>query len=289
MEAYRAQKEAAMYRRISVHLDHGFDCPRRTRVALTLARRHQAELVGIYASSAPPQYYYGESVMLSRTLNVIRDLQAQNRTAVQNAFLEAAAALDVPASVRAGEGSPSACVARFGRTSDVLVVSQENPEDVEAAHEVEFVEQTLLTAGRPVLVVPSSGDFPTLGERVLYCWDGSREAARALADAAPLLRAASHLVVLTMDEGAASRKEASVPFEDLATYCIAQGMPAPDHVRRDIKGVGVGSTILNAAADHSADLIVMGAYGHSKLREWAMGGATASILKSMTVPIMFSH
>ena len=66
-------------------------------------------------------------------------------------------------------------------------------------------------------------------------------------------------------------------------------MPAPDHVRRDIKGVGVGSTILNAAADYSADLIVMGAYGHSKFREWAMGGVTASILKSMTVPIMFSH
>lgn len=278
-----------MYRRISVHLDHGFDCPRRTRVALALAKRHQAELVGIYASSAPPQYYYGESVLLSRTLSVIRDLQTQNRSAVQNAFLEAAAALDVPATVRAADGTPSACVALIGRTSDLVVVSQENRDDVEAAHEVEFVEQTLLSAGRPVLVVPSSGEFPVIGERVLYCWDGSREAARALADAAPLLRTASHLVVLTMDEGAASRKEASVPFEDLSTYCIAQGMPAPDHVRRDIKGVGVGSTILNAAADHSADLIVMGAYGHSKLREWAMGGATASILQSMTVPIMFSH
>jgi len=140
-----------------------------------------------------------------------------------------------------------------------------------------------------VLVVPSSGDFPVIGDRVLVCWDGSREAARALADAAPLLRSASHLVVLTMDEGAATRKGEAAPFEDLATYCIAQGMPAPDHVRRDIKGVGVGSTILNAAADYSADLIVMGAYGHSKFREWAMGGVTASILKSMTVPIMFSH
>ena len=63
-------------------------------------------------------------------------------------------------------------------------------------------------------------------------------------------------------------------------------MPAPDHVRRDIKGVGVGSTILNAAADYSADLIVMGAYGHSKFREWAMGGATASILRSMTLSLI---
>ncbi|PTX06049.1 universal stress protein [Achromobacter mucicolens] len=278
-----------MYRRITVHLDHGFDCTRRTALALGLAKRHKAELVGVYASSAPPQYYYGESVMMSRTLNIMKNLQAQNRGAVQNAFLEAAAAADVPAVVRAGESSPSATVALHGRASDLIIVSQQNRDDVEAAHENEFVEQTLLTAGRPVMVLPSSGDFPVVGDRVLLCWDGSREAARALADAAPLLRGASHVVVLTMDEGAATRNVESIPFEDLATYCVAHGIPAPDHVRRDIKGIGVGSTILNAAADYSADLIVMGAYGHSKFREWAMGGATASILKSMTVPIMFSH
>lgn len=278
-----------MYRRISVHLDHGFDCKRRTELALSLAKRHHAELIGIYASAAPPQYYYGESVLMSRTLNVIKEIQAQNRGAVQNAFLEAAAAADVPAVVRMGESSPSASVARHARSSDLVIVSQFNRDDVEAAHEIEFVEQMLLTAGRPVLVLPSSGHFPVVGDRVLYCWDGSREAARALSDAAPALRLASHLVVLTMDEGGASEPADAVPFEDLATYCVAHGMPAPDHVRRDIKGVGVGGTILNAAADHSADLIVMGAYGHSKFREWAMGGATASILKSMTVPIMFSH
>lgn len=278
-----------MYRRISVHLDHGFDCKRRTELALSQAKRHHAELVGIYASAAPPQYYYGESVLMSRTLNVMKELQAQNRGAVQNAFLEAAALADVPAVVRAGESSPSASVARYARTSDLVIVSQFNRDDVEAAHETEFVEQMLLTAGRPVMVLPSSGHFPVVGERVLLCWDGSREAARALTDAAPALRQATHLVVLTMDEGGASDKGETIPFEDLASYCIAHGMPTPDHVHRDIKGVGVGSTILNAAADHSADLIVMGAYGHSKFREWAMGGATASILKSMTVPIMFSH
>ncbi|WP_313621657.1 universal stress protein [Achromobacter sp.] len=278
-----------MYRRISVHLDHGFDCARRTALALGLAKRHKAELLGVYASSAPPQYYYGESVMMSRTLNVIKDMQAQNRGAVQNAFLDAAAAADVPAIVRAGDSSPSATVARLGRASDLIIVSQQNRDDVEAAHENEFVEQTLLSAGRPVLVLPSSGQFPVVGDRVMLCWDGSREAARALADAAPLLRGAAHVVVLTMDEGVSTRNIDAIPFEDLATYCVAHGIPAPDHVRRDIKGVGVGSTILNAAADYSADLIVMGAYGHSKFREWAMGGATASILKSMTVPIMFSH
>jgi nucleotide-binding universal stress UspA family protein len=288
MHMARLNKEAFMYRRISVHLDHGFDCKRRIEAALALAKRHKAELVGIYANAAPPQYYYGESVLMSRSLGIIKELQAQSRDAVETAFLEAAAEADVPAFMRAGTSSPSETVALLGRTTDLIVVSQENREDVEAAHEIEFVEQTLLTAGRPVLAIPSSGEFPVIGDRVLCCWDGSREAARALADAAPILRLASHMTVLSMNEGAASPKH-EAPFEDLATYCVAQGMPAPEHVRRDIKGVGVGSTILNAAADHSADLIVMGAYGHSKLRQWALGGATASILKSMTVPVMFSH
>ena len=182
--------------------DQGFDCKRRTQAAIGLAKRHQAELVGIYATSAPPQYYYGESVLMSRALNVMKDLQAQGRDSVQNAFLAAASQADIPAQLRSDDTSPSASVALHGRVSDLIIVSQLNRDDVEAAHENEFVEQTLLTAGRPVLVVPSSGHFPVIGERVLYCWDGSRESARALADAAPVLRMADHLVVLTMDEGA---------------------------------------------------------------------------------------
>ncbi|WZB71554.1 universal stress protein [Achromobacter xylosoxidans] len=136
-----------MYRRISVHLDQGFDCKRRTQAAIGLAKRHQAELVGIYATSAPPQYYYGESVLMSRALNVMKDLQAQGRDSVQNAFLAAASQADIPAQVRSDDTSPSASVALHGRVSDLIIVSQLNRDDVEAAHENEFVEQTLLTAG----------------------------------------------------------------------------------------------------------------------------------------------
>lgn len=285
-----ADKEAAMYRRIALHLDQGYDCQRRTTVALALARRHKAEVLGIYASSAPPQYYYGESVLLSRALDVMKQVLAEDRAAVQNGFLASASAADVAASVRSAESSPSACMALYGRTADLIVLSQENPRDTGAAHEIEFVEQTLLSAGRPVLVVPSSGTFTGVGERIVYCWDRSREAARALADAMPLLKHAGEIVVLTMDEGeSTTTREPAIPFAELATYFELHGVPEPRHVRRDIRGVGVGATILNTAADHSADLIVMGAYGHSKLREWAMGGATASVLESMTVPVLFSH
>ena len=277
-----------MYRRISVHLDQGFDCKRRTQAAIGLAKRHQAELVGIYATSAPPQYYYGESVLMSRALNVMKDLQAQGRDSVQNAFLAAASQADIPAQLRSDDTSPSASVALHGRVSDLIIVSQLNRDDVEAAHENEFVEQTLLTAGRPVLVVPSSGHFPVIGERVLYCWDGSRESARALADAAPVLRMADHLVVLTMDEGAATRapdRPASTTWPATARPRACPGRArAPRHQGRGRRQHHPqrGGRLQRRPDRH-------GRLRSQQAQEWAMGGATASILKTMTVPIMFSH
>lgn len=278
-----------MLRRISVHLDRGFDCARRIEIALELARRHQAEVLGIYASAAPPQYYYGESVLMTNALKVMHDLQAQDSNKVQNAFLERARASDIPASVTIGHGLPSESLSRLARCTDLLIISQENDNDIEAAQEIELVEQTMLSTGRPVMVVPNAGAFPIVGDRVLLSWDGSRESARALSDALPLLRRASSVVVLTMDEGDTRGKNAASTLDELLAYFSAHGLPAPETANRDIKGVGVGETILNAAADFSSDLIVMGAYGHSKLRQWAMGGATSSILRSMTVPILFSH
>ncbi len=278
-----------MLRRISVHLDRGSDCARRVEIALGLAQRHKADVTGIYASAAPPQYYYGESVLMAKTLSVMHELQAQDSKKVQAQFLDAAKIREVTASVSVGRGAPSEAVSRLARCTDLLIISQENDDDIEAAQEIEFVEQTLLSTGRPVLVVPKVGHFPVVGDRVLLSWDGSRESARALSDALPLLRAASSVVVLTMDEGDSQTKDAAITFADLTAYFAAHGLPVPESAQRDIKGVGVGETILNAAADFSADVVVMGAYGHSKLRQWAMGGATSSILRFMTVPVLFSH
>ena len=178
-------------------------------------------------------------------------------------------------------------MALHGRVSDLIIVSQLNRDDVEAAHENEFVEQTLLTAGRPVLVVPSSGHFPVIGERVLYCWDGSRESARALADAAPVLRMADHLVVLTMDEGAATRapdRPASTTWPATARprACPASTCAATSRAWASAAPSQRGGRLQRRPDRH-------GRLWPQQAQEWAMGGATASILKTMTVPIMFSH
>lgn len=277
-----------MYCRIAVHLDRGFDCPRRVEFSLQLARANDAHLTGVFASYVSPGYFYDEAGLWVRAMDMARQINEKGRTAVELAFSQAARERAVAASWRQGEGEPAECVVRHARCSDVLIISQQNPEDVHAAVGNDFVEQVLMSAGRPVIVLPSAGKFNGAGARVLYCWNRGREAARAIADAAPLLRNANALAILTTDgEGESGNTE--VPFEDLAAYCACHGFPQLEHVSRSTRDIDVGNAILSAAADFDADLIVMGAYGHSRMRQWVMGGATRSLLAAMTVPVLFSH
>jgi nucleotide-binding universal stress UspA family protein len=278
-----------MFRRIAVHLDHGIDSSRRIEFSLLLAKAHDAHLTGIFASYIAPGYFYDEAGLWVRSMDMARQINEKGRTAAQAAFSEAASDSGVSASWRQGEGSPAECVAKHARCSDVLVVSQENTDDLEAATGNDFVEQVLMSAGRPVIVLPSAGTFTEVGARVLYCWDRGREAARAIADAAPLLRNANALAVLTLGEGPDDESGREVPFEDLEAYCACHGFPLPRHEFRGTRDTDVGDAILSAAADFNADLIVMGAYGHSRMRQWVMGGATRSLLEAMTAPVLFSH
>ncbi|ASC66709.1 universal stress protein [Achromobacter denitrificans] len=278
-----------MFRRIAVHLDHGVDMSRRLEFSLRLAKAHDAHLTGIFASYVAPGYFYDEAGLWVRSMDTATQINEQGRTAAQAAFSEAARDLGVSASWRQGEGSPADCVARHARCSDVLVVSQDNPDDLDAAIGNDFVEQVLMSVGRPVIVLPTLGTFNAVGARVLYCWDRGRESARAIADAAPLLRNAHALAVLTLGEGADDASALEVPFEDLAAYCACHGFPLPEHEFRNTRDIDVGDAILSAAADFSADLIVMGAYGHSRMRQWIMGGATRTLLAAMTMPVLFSH
>lgn len=278
-----------MFRRIAVHLDNGIDCRRRVEFALQMARPHDAHLTGIFASYMLPRYFYDEGGMWVRALDLVKELNTKGRMAVQAAFSEATAQAGVAASWRQGEDMPAECVVRHARHSDVLILGQENAGDVEAATGNDFVEQVLLSAGRPVIVLPTAGSFRNAGARVLYCWNQSRESARAIADAAPLLRGASALRALTLGHGAPADPDLRASFEDLAAYCASHGFPQLESEFRDAREAGIGDAILSAAADFGADLIVMGAYGHSHTRQWIMGGATRSLLEAMTLPVFFSH
>jgi len=144
----------------------------------------------------------------------------------------------------------------------------------------------LIDSGKPVLVVPYIGpQGSSIGRTVMIAWKETRETARAVAAALPLLQQAQRVHVATWgDEHAVERRR----MPELLAYLGRHGVEAVPHHYGDEPG-SVGETILSAVADLDADLLVMGGYGHSRAREWILGGATRTILESMTVPVLMSH
>ncbi|MFA4914021.1 MAG: universal stress protein [Burkholderiaceae bacterium] len=276
-------------KRIAVHLDQGKDCMRRMAVAMQLAKVHDAHVTGIYASYPDPQYFYDDSVLTEGAIEVFRTTQTKARIKVEKSFKHLGQTHAVSVSTRHGTGDTADVVATHARSNDLLILGQQNDADTASISGGRFIEQLLLTAGRPILVIPSAGTFPAIGERVLCCWNHSREASRALADAAPFLDKANHLTVLTMNTKPADGQMENMLMDDLAAYCFAHDYPIVEEITRDTQGSTAGEMILAVASDCDSDLIVMGAYGHSRIRQWIMGGATAYLLREMTLPVLFSH
>ena len=177
-----------------------------------------------------------------------------------------------------------ACSARIARRYDLSIVGQPNPETDE--RESLFVEAALFDFGRPVLIVPYIQRTALKLDRAMVCWDGGRPAARATADALPFLARTKSVELVTVARGPGDRNE--IPGADIAHHLARHGLKVElkELVANDID---VPNALLSHAADISADLIVMGGYGHSRLREFVLGGATRGILSSMTAPVLMSH
>jgi nucleotide-binding universal stress UspA family protein len=152
----------------------------------------------------------------------------------------------------------------------------------------DFAEELVLSAGRPVLLIPYAGHFPEVGRRVLVAWNAGREAARAVTDALPLLARASIVQVVAFDPRKGGADHGDIPGADIALLLARHGVKV-SIAQQQSKEVDVGNQILSRAADMQSDLIVMGAYGHSRLRELVLGGVTRTLLDTMTVPVLMSH
>jgi len=175
-------------------------------------------------------------------------------------------------------------IGRIGRRFDLVVVGQ--PERAKSLPDEVVGEGVLFGSARPVIIVPFIHKGGMNLGRVMVCWDGSRAAARAVADAMPFLQKAKQVEIVIISEKEGNKDQ--IPGADLGQHLARHGLKVD--VKRIISpDVDVPSTILSHAADSSADLIVMGGYGHSRLREFVLGGATRGLLESMTVPVLMSH
>lgn len=274
------------YKTIVVHVDASLHAEQRMRHAARLAAAFGAHLVGSAFSGI--SRYAGRDVGIELAMVAPHDMAAlaqKNQAAV--ARFEAIAAAEGVTSVehRVLEDDPAGGLALQARYADLVVLSQTDPADPASSHLVGGLpEQVVLDGGRPVLIIPYAGEFPRIGGKVMVAWDGGLEATRAVYHALPLLRGAALVSVMVFNPAEAAGRE---PGADLALYlarhgvrCAVRGTPLP---------IRAGEDLLSQAADLQADLIVMGAYGHSRFREIMLGGVSQTILSSMTAPVLMAH
>ncbi len=276
------------YKTILVHCDGLPKVTQRLAVAVDLAQRHGAHLVGVNVQEpfTAPAMFDGTAAL--DDLFAAYDAMSKARVEASNlAFVKAAKGAQVSTEWRAESGFAATQLAVHARYADLLVLGQSDP-DAEDEVSADLPETLALSSGRPVLVVPHIGAKAPVGKNIMLCWNASRESARAATDALPLLRGADKVTVLSVDPKPSDRGHGAEPGADVATWLARHGVKVA--VQRDVAADSdIGGVILSRAADHDVDLIVMGLYDHSRLREMVLGGASRTLLASMTVPVLMAH
>ncbi len=222
--------------------------------------------------------------------DVIERQRADNEAAAQSAlksFSAASSRVGIPAeplTLSASLAGAADQFARMARCFDLSIVGQGQPEM--STMEQIIAETTLFGSGRPMIMVPYIQKEPFKIDNVMICWDGSRAAARAVADAIPILGKSGRveIVIVTNERG----KQYDIEGADIGQHLARHGLKV-DVYRFPGGDIDVADALLSHAADSSADFMVMGGYGHSRLREFVLGGVTRSIFQSMTVPVLLSH
>jgi nucleotide-binding universal stress UspA family protein len=267
---------------ILLHLDSSARATERVRVARQVADAFDAEVTGQPCTLSALMRYPYALEGAAEAVAIMQSLDKECRDKMHAIF------------TTAGGGSPRLRwaepmsdapwgFARRALYADLLILGQRDPDDLAAGElPADFVPSVLVECGRPALVVPYAGPVATIGRRVLIAWKETREAARAVSAALPWLARAQSV------HAVAYGKDADASLSNLQAFLKAQGVDIAVQSGGPEEGE-VGEMLLSRAADISADLLVMGCYGHSRAREWVLGGATRSILQSMTLPVLMSH
>ncbi|MCE3260939.1 MAG: universal stress protein [Pseudoduganella sp.] len=276
------------YRTIVVHVDRAPNIEARIALAAALAVREEAHLVGAAMTGMPRTMLAGRAYEGSGLFMADYLQRAQQRVAQDlGRFEEIAARLGVESrEVRSSDDEEYSGLCLQARYADLVVMGQVAPSDSGDGNLLpDLPDYVLLNCGRPVLLVPRAGRFPTVGKRVLVAWNGSLEAAKAVTAALPLLRSAERVTLAIL--GGSADVLGEEPGADIALYLARHGVTV--EVLRRPEASDPGAAIVALAAQLEADLLVMGAYGHSRFREMMLGGATRTILATAPLPVLMAH
>ena len=271
-----------------VHVDGSNSSAARLAAAIRLAETHDAHLIGIFVKGAPNLPSIASPEMTQEFMKIQEAYTAETAALAEAQFEAHAKASAAATEWRVVSGDPVEQLALHGRYVDLVVAGQQDPQAADLPVLQDVPDRLILSVGRPVLVVPHVGEYPAMGGNVMVAWDASRLATRAVNDALPLLERAGKVNILAANPGTGATGHGDVPSADIALHLARHGVNAEAHTIT-AEDMDIGNLLLSRAADFGADMIVMGAYGHRRLRELVLGGATRHMLKHMTVPVFMAH
>ena len=277
------------YKTIVVHVDRSRHAPQRIRIAGEIALRDNAHLTGV-AMTGISRYLLEGDVINQHEPVLVTHLDYLHKQAEQALaqFEETVRRMGVLSwEKRLVDDEPAGGLSLEARYADLVVMSQTDTGESLPGIMSDFPEYVVMNAGRPVLLVPYAGEFSHVGRTVLLAWDGSMEAGRAVHGAMPMLRQAQEVKVVVFNAGRQVNVHGEQPGADLALYLARHGVKVD--VLQEATGQDSGNALLSLAADVHADLLVMGCYAHSRFREVLLGGATRTVLESMTLPVLMAH
>lgn len=271
---------------ILLHLDASERAPVRLELAVQLAAASEAHLTGLFVLDValpPIADMAGGGGALAALLEEMRAAALADAARAEAAFRARCEHEGIAHEWRLVEGLTAEQVTFAAHYADLVVLGQAEPGGAEAA--APTIDDVLFYSGRPVLIVPYAGSFPTIGRRVLVGWKAGREASRALHDALPLMRGADIVRVLSVNPAGGPQH---LPGAAITRHLARHGIAA-EASHTVSEEVPEGDILLNVAAEMGADLLVAGGYGHSRLREFVLGGVTRTLLQRMTLPVLLSH
>ena len=278
------------YKTILTYLPDKSTADRLLDAAMSTARDNDAHLVGLHVIPRVPLMYAVAAAEIPQAIVQQQEEMLQSEAnALREHFEETCRKGGVKAEWRCNRiehGDMASEISSQALCADLIITAQ-NEEDAFGIGS-DLPSRIVTEAGRPVLIIPRHGSFPKIGKNVVIAWNGSKESTRASLDALPFLKSADGVKVLAIDPKCKEGYD-NIALGDEMALCLA---------RHDVKAeaavsisgpISVGDAILNRLADENYDLLVMGCYGHSRLRETLFGGVTRDLLEHMTAPVLMSH
>lgn len=281
---------SASYTDILVHLDYTKSNPERVKAAISLARRTGARVKGVsIALQSNTSSYLGIPLHSGLSEEEKKQIEEAAQDAVREFETHAKeAGVDhISQVLRCGASHAPAQLAFQARHVDISIMGQPNPDKESASFIESLYEGVLFNSGRPVYLVPYFGRINTESRNAVIAWDGGKKAARAVRDAIPLLRGRGKTTILVINPENRPGAHSTKPGQELAEFLKRHEVDVTVDSFTNHE-LSPDTLILNHLTDKGADLLVMGAYGHSKLREKAFGGVTNSIVNQMTTPVLMS-